>query len=188
MAISALYLKDKGRLKHDTLVITVMSNLGLWLMAKDHNLNLEKTAVGDRYVLERMKEVGASIGGEQSGHIIYLDENTTGDGLLSALHLLQAMVESGRTLSDLATAMNVLPQVLINAPVANNKKMRYLEFPEISQAITEAEQVFDGKGRVLIRPSGTEPLVRVMIEGEDQTLIQTKAQELADLIIRVMGD
>lgn len=129
-----------------------------------------------------MKEVGANLGGEQSGHIIFLDENTTGDGLLSALHLLEVMAETGRKLSDLASVMEVLPQALVNAKVPNHKKERYLEYPEIADAIDQLTKRFDGEGRVLIRPSGTEPLVRVMIEGKDQKMIEEEARKLADLI------
>ena len=137
-------------------------------------------------MLERMKEIGASLGGEQSGHIIFLDENTTGDGLLSALHLLQVMVETGKSLSELAGVMEVLPQALVNAKVANHKKDKYLEYPEIADAISELEKKFAGEGRVLIRPSGTEPLVRVMIEGKEQQVIQAEAVKLANLIQDVM--
>lgn len=137
-------------------------------MAEKNAIHMEKTKVGDRYVLERMKEIGASLGGEQSGHIIFLDENTTGDGLLSALHLLQVMVDTGKPLSELAKVMEVLPQALVNAKVANHKKEKYMEYPEIAAAIGKLEEKFAGEGRVLIRPSGTEPLVRVMIEGKDQ--------------------
>ena len=142
--------------------------------------------MGDRYVLERMKEIGASLGGEQSGHIIFLDENTTGDGLLSALHLLQVMVETGKPLSELAEVMEVLPQALVNAPVANHKKEKYMDYPEIRKAIEELEKKFAGEGRVLIRPSGTEPLVRVMIEGKNQEELQREAEKLAALIQDVM--
>ena len=151
-------------------------------MAKENQIDIEQTKVGDRYVLERMKEVGANLGGEQSGHIILLDENTTGDGLLSALHLLEVMVETGRKLSDLATVMDVLPQALINARVPNHKKESYMEYPEIASAIEQLTAKFDGQGRVLIRPSGTEPLVRVMIEGKDQQMIEEEAKKLAELI------
>ena len=133
-----------------------------------------------------MKEIGASLGGEQSGHIIFLDENTTGDGLLSALHLLQVMVDTGKDLSELAQVMEVLPQALVNAKVANHKKEKYLEYPEIESAIRQLEERFAGEGRVLIRPSGTEPLVRVMIEGKDQQIIQEEAQKLANLIQDIM--
>ena len=124
--------------------------------------------------------------GEQSGHIIFLDENTTGDGLLSALHLLQVMVETGKPLSELAQIMEVLPQALVNAKVANHKKEKYMEYPEIADAIQNLEEKFAGEGRVLIRPSGTEPLVRVMIEGKDQQVIQDEAQRLANLIQDIM--
>ncbi len=186
MAIVGNYLKGKGKLKKDTIVATVMSNLGFSLMCDKQGITLERTKVGDRYVLERMKEIGASLGGEQSGHIIFLDENTTGDGLLSALHLLQVMVETGKTLSELASIMEVLPQALVNAKVANHKKERYMEYPEIAAAIENLEARFAGEGRVLIRPSGTEPLVRVMIEGKDQQVIQQEAEKLAGLIQDIM--
>lgn len=186
MAIVGNFMKEKGTLKQDTIVVTVMSNLGFFLMAKDHDIKTEQTKVGDRYVLERMKEIGASLGGEQSGHVIFLDENTTGDGLLSALHLLQVMVETGKPLSELSTIMEELPQALVNAKVANHKKEHYLEYPEIAQAIKELENKFAGEGRVLIRPSGTEPLVRVMIEGKDKKQIQAEAEHLANLIQDIM--
>ena len=186
MAIVGNFMKSKGTLKKDTIVATVMSNLGFFLMAEKNGITMEKTKVGDRYVLERMKEIGASLGGEQSGHIIFLDENTTGDGLLSALHLLQVMVETGKPLSELAQIMEVLPQALVNAKVANHKKEKYMEYPEIADAIQNLEEKFAGEGRVLIRPSGTEPLVRVMIEGKDQQVIQEEAQRLASLIQDIM--
>ncbi len=186
MAIIGTYMKKKGTLKGDTIVATIMSNLGFSLSCEAHGITLERTAVGDRYVLERMKEIGASLGGEQSGHIIFLDENTTGDGLLSALHLLQVMVETRKPLSELAEVMEVLPQALVNAPVANHKKEKYMEYPEIRKAIEELEKKFAGEGRVLIRPSGTEPLVRVMIEGKNQEELQAEAEKLAALIQDVM--
>ena len=186
MAIVGNYMKGQGRLKHDTIVATVMSNLGFFLMGRKNGITIEQTKVGDRYVLERMKEIGASLGGEQSGHIIFLDENTTGDGLLSALHLLQVMVDTGKSLSELAGIMEVLPQALVNAKVADYKKDKYMEYPVIVEAIQDLEAKFEGNGRVLIRPSGTEPLVRVMIEGKDQQVIQQEAQKLANLIQDVM--
>jgi len=186
MAIVGNYLRAQGKLKHDTIVATVMSNLGFFLMAEKENLTIERTKVGDRYVLERMKEIGASLGGEQSGHVIFLDENTTGDGLLSALHLLQVMVETGKPLSELAQIMQVLPQALVNAKVANHKKDKYMEFPEIAEAIQNLEIKYAGEGRVLIRPSGTEPLVRVMIEGKDAEVIKEDAEVLAKLIQDIM--
>ena len=186
MAIIGNHMKSKGTLKDDTIVATVMSNLGFFLMGEKNGLKIEQTKVGDRYVLERMREIGSNLGGEQSGHIIFLDENTTGDGLLSALHLLQVMVETGKPLSELASIMEVLPQALVNAKVANHKKERYMEYPEIAKAIEELTAKFDGEGRVLIRPSGTEPLVRVMIEGKDQKQIEEEAKKLANLIQDVM--
>lgn len=186
MAIVGNHMKSKGALKDNTIVATVMSNLGFFLMGKEKGIHIEQTKVGDRYVLERMLEIGANLGGEQSGHIIFLDENTTGDGLLSALHLLQVMVETGKTLSELATVMTVLPQALVGAKVPNHKKNSYMEYAEIADAVERVSAKFAGEGRVLIRPSGTEPLVRVMIEGKDQELIEKEARELAELIQNVM--
>ena len=186
MAIIGNHLKNQGKLKHDTIVATVMSNLGFYLMAKEQGLTIEQTKVGDRYVLERMREIDASLGGEQSGHVIFLEENTTGDGLLSALHLLQVMVDTGKSLSELASIMQVMPQALINAKVPTHKKDKYMEYPEIAKAIEELEAKFAGEGRVLIRPSGTEPKVRVMIEGKDQKVIEQEARKLADLIQNTM--
>ncbi len=186
MAIVGNYMKTQGKLKLDTIVVTVMSNLGFFLMAEKNGITAEQTKVGDRYVLERMREIGASLGGEQSGHVIFLDENTTGDGLLSALHLLQVLVETGKPLSELAEIMEVLPQALVNAKVPNHKKDSYMEYPEIADAIAKLNDKFAGEGRVLIRPSGTEPLVRVMIEGKDQKLIEEEAKKLAELIQNCM--
>ena len=186
MAIVGNHMRQQGKLKGDTIVVTVMSNLGFFLMAEEKGIKAEQTKVGDRYVLERMREIGASLGGEQSGHVIFLDENTTGDGLLSALHLLQVLVETGKPLSELSQIMDVLPQALVNAKVPNHKKEKYMEYPEIAEAIGRLNNMFAGEGRVLIRPSGTEPLVRVMIEGKDQQLIEKEARKLADLIQNCM--
>ena len=166
MAICGNFLKENGKLAKDTIVVTVMTNLGFSLMGEKQGIHVEKTKVGDRYVLENMLENGYNLGGEQSGHVIFLDDNTTGDGLLSALHLLQVMVETKKKLSELAQIMEVLPQALVNAKVPNHKKESYMEYSEIAEAIGELEKKFAGEGRVLIRPSGTEPLVRVMIEGK----------------------
>ena len=186
MAIVGNHMKSKGELKDNTIVATVMSNLGFFLMGKEQGIHIEQTTVGDRYVLERMVQIGSNLGGEQSGHIIFLDENTTGDGLLSALHLLQVMVETGKKLSDLAGIMTVLPQALVGARVPNHKKDSYMEYTEIATAIKRVSEKFAEDGRVLIRPSGTEPLIRVMIEGKDQKLIEKEAKELAELIQNVM--
>ena len=186
MAIVGNHMKNQGKLKNNTIVATVMSNLGFFMMAEKNDIQVEQTKVGDRYVLERMREIGASLGGEQSGHVIFLDENTTGDGLLSALHLLQVMVETGQPLSELASIMEMMPQAQAGAKVANHKKDRYLDYPEIAKAIAEVSERFAGEGRVLIRPSGTEPLVRVMIEGKDQKQIEAEAKRLANLIQDIM--
>lgn len=186
MAIVGTHMRDQGKLKKDTIVATVMSNLGFFKMGEREHLQMEQTKVGDRYVLERMREIGASLGGEQSGHVIFLDENTTGDGLLSALHLLEVMVDTGKPLSELAKVMIVMPQALVNAKVPNHKKEKYMEYPEIAGAIDELNRKFAGEGRVLIRPSGTEPKVRVMIEGKDQRMIEEEAHKLADLIQNIM--
>ena len=186
MAIVGNHMKEQGKLKLDTIVATVMSNLGFFLMGDKNGIHIEQTKVGDRYVLERMREMGASLGGEQSGHIIFLDENTTGDGLLSALHLLQVVVETQKPLSELAKIMEVMPQALLNAKVPNHKKEHYMDYPEIADAIAALDKKFAGEGRVLIRPSGTEPLVRVMIEGKDQKMIEAEARKLADLIQNIM--
>lgn len=186
MAVCGHYLKQQGRLKDDTIVATIMSNLGFFIMGEEKGIKIEKTKVGDRYVMERMIEIGSNLGGEQSGHIIFLDKNTTGDGLLSALHLLEVIVDTKKPLSELASIMEVLPQALVNARVPSHKKERYMEYPEIAQAIEELEERFAGEGRVLIRPSGTEPLVRVMIEGKEKKVIKEEAKRLAELITRTM--
>ena len=186
MAIIGTHMKKKGELKNNTIVVTVMTNLGFLLMCKREGIKVDQTKVGDRYVLEHMREIDGSLGGEQSGHIIFLGENTTGDGLLSALHLLEVVKESGKPLSELAKVMEVLPQALCNATVPNHKKEKYLEYPEIKETIDKLEAKYAGEGRVLIRPSGTEPLVRVMIEGKDQAVIDEDAKSLADLIEKVV--
>lgn len=187
MAICGNYMKSKGTLNlKDTIVVTVMTNLGFTLMGQKEGIHVEKTKVGDRYVLENMRKNGYNIGGEQSGHVIFLDDNTTGDGLLSALHLLEVMVNTGKPLSELAEIMEVLPQALVNAKVPNHKKEKFMEYQEIADAVADVEKKFKGEGRVLIRPSGTEPLVRVMIEGKDQKVIDEEAKKLAELITRIM--
>lgn len=186
MAIVASHMMKQGKLKKNLVIATVMSNLGFFLMGKKQGIQIEQTKVGDRYVLERMREAGANLGGEQSGHIIFLDENTTGDGLLSALHLLEVMVETGKPLSELAKVMEVMPQALVNAKVPNHKKEHYMDYPEIAEAIEQLDRKFAGEGRVLIRPSGTEPMVRVMIEGKDKKQIDEEAGKLAELIQHIM--
>ncbi|EEH96485.1 phosphoglucosamine mutase [Clostridium tertium] len=183
LMLCAKHLKDLGKLKDDTLVVTVMSNLGLDIACKKENIKTIKTKVGDRYVLEEMVKDGYILGGEQSGHIIFLDYNTTGDGLVTALQVAAIRKRSGKTLSELAGIMKELPQVLVNAKVPNEKKNIYLEDEEIINEIKKIEEALHGAGRVLIRPSGTEPLVRVMLEGEDQEEIDKMAHGLADLIL-----
>jgi|BioPla2DNA2_1021312.scaffolds.fasta_scaffold13031_2 phosphoglucosamine mutase len=182
MAIIGLELKRKGELSKNTIVATVMSNLGFDIMAKREGLNIVKTKVGDRYVLENMLQNGYIFGGEQSGHIIFLEHNTTGDGLLTGVQLLDVLKSSKEKLSKLASVMQVLPQVLKNAKVKNENKAKYLEDEVICRMCKELEEEFKGEGRVLIRPSGTEPLVRVMIEGKDQDYITKKAIEMVKVI------
>ena len=182
LAIVSDYLKKEGKLKNDTIVATVMSNLGLKKYCQENGLNFVETNVGDRYVLENMLENGHNLGGEQSGHIIFLDYNPTGDGILTSLMLIEIILKSRKKASQLAQKIKIYPQVLINAKVPSDKKYAYKENEEIKAKIADIEKEFEGNGRVLIRPSGTEPLVRVMIEGENQEVITQKARELADLI------
>ena len=182
LAIISQNLRKKAKLKKDTIVATVMSNLGLNKYVKENELQLIQTKVGDRYVLEEMLKQGYNLGGEQSGHIILLDYNPTGDGILTSLMLIQTMLEENKKASELASIVKLYPQVLINAKVSSEKKYDYEKNEDIKQAIQKLETEFAGNGRVLIRPSGTEPLVRVMIEGEDQDYITQKAQDIVNLI------
>jgi phosphoglucosamine mutase len=165
-----------------------MSNLGFDIMAKKEGISLAKTKVGDRYVLEEMLDKGYVLGGEQSGHIIFLDYNTTGDGLLNAVQLLQVVKTSGKKPSELASIMQVLPQVIRNARVRNDNKNTYMQDEVIAKMCKELEAEFHGEGRVLIRPSGTEPLVRVMIEGKDLVYITERAEKLAKIIEERLGE
>ena len=182
LAIISSNLRKKGKLKKDTIVATVMSNLGLNKYAQKNNLQLIQTKVGDRYVLEEMLKNGYNLGGEQSGHVILLDYNPTGDGILTSLMLIQTMLEENKKASELASIIKLYPQVLVNAKVNADKKYDYEKDEDIKKAIENLEKEFAGNGRVLIRPSGTEPLVRVMIEGENQEYIAKRAKEIADLI------
>ena len=182
IAIISRYLKEKGRLSQDTIVATVMSNLGLHKYAEQSNLHLQQTQVGDRYVLEEMLKNGYNLGGEQSGHIILLDYNPTGDGILTSVMLIQAVLEANKKASEMAEIIKLYPQVLVNAKVNSEKKYDYDKNEKIQEAIKKLEKEFAGNGRVLIRPSGTEPLVRVMIEGENQQDITKKAKDMASLI------
>ena len=182
LAVLSNYFKKKGKLNKDTVVATVMSNLGLNKYAKQNDLNFVQTKVGDRYVLEEMLKNGYNLGGEQSGHVICLDYNPTGDGILTSLMLIRAILEEGKPASEVASIMKAYPQVLINAKVSSEKKYDFDKNEEIKSEIEKLEKEFNGNGRVLIRASGTEPLVRVMIEGEDTEYIEQRAKQIADLI------
>ena len=182
MAIISNYLKNKNKLSKNALVSTVMSNLGLKKYAEQNGIELKQTKVGDRYVLEEMLKEGYNLGGEQSGHVILLDYNPTGDGILTSLMLIQAILEENKTASEISKIIKLYPQVLINAKVNSEKKYDYDKNQEIKEEIKKLEEEFAGNGRVLIRASGTEPLVRVMIEGENYEFIRKKAQEIAKLI------
>ena len=182
MILSAVYLKKKNQLSNNTLVITVMTNIGLNVAAREHGINLETTDVGDRYVIEAMKKGEFNLGGEQSGHMIFSDYNTTGDGVLSSLMLSKIIMEEKKPLSELASIMSVYPQVLVNVEVKNEVKNKFMEVEEIKNEITRIEELMEGSGRVLIRPSGTQPLVRVMLEGKEEGQINELANNLANLI------
>ena len=182
IAIFAKFMKEKGTLKNNAAVVTVMSNMGFFKFCDENGIHCEKTKVGDRYVLENMLENDFIIGGEQSGHIIFREHATTGDGELSALKLLCVMKETGKPLSELADIMEVFPQVLLNVRVSDFGKARFPRDEEIKNAIQSAEKELGNDGRVLVRVSGTEPLVRVMIEGKDENKINTLAQEIAEVV------
>lgn len=182
IAIFGEYLKKRNKLKNNTIVSTIMSNLGLNKFAKEQDLDLKQTKVGDRYVLEEMLKNDYNLGGEQSGHIILLDYNPTGDGILTSLMLIQILLEENIKISKLCKIINKYPQVLINVKVNNDKKPLYKEDTEIQEEIKNLEAELQDNGRVIIRPSGTEPLIRVMIEGQNQKMIEEKATKLANLI------
>ena len=179
MAILAVAMKDRGRLFGDTLVATVMSNLGLHRAMADHGITVEQTSVGDRYVLERMTEAGFSLGGEQSGHVIMSDFATTGDGLLTGLHLAAEVARQRKPLSELAKVMTIFPQVLIN--VRGVERSRATD-PDVVAAAEKASAELGESGRVLLRPSGTELMVRVMVEATDHDTAQRVAEHLADVV------
>ncbi|MCX4828809.1 phosphoglucosamine mutase [Streptomyces sp. NBC_00006] len=185
MAVLALDMKERGVLRDDTLVATVMSNLGLKLAMEREGIDLVQTAVGDRYVLENMKENGFALGGEQSGHVIVLDHATTGDGTLTGLLLAARVAQTGRTLKDLASVMERLPQVLINVPDVD--KSRVTTSAELQTAVADAERELGATGRVLLRSSGTEPLVRVMVEAADIAQARSVAERLADVVKSALG-
>jgi phosphoglucosamine mutase len=183
MGLCSVVLKNQGMLNGNTLVSTVMSNVGLERYLETYDIKMLRTKVGDRYVVEAMKKGNYSFGGEQSGHIIFLDHNTTGDGILTALQVLSIIKKSDRPFSDLVSSIILFPQVLINVTVS--KKRDIQETPELMESIKAAEARLKG-GRILVRPSGTEPKIRVMVEGEDETMINKVAQELADTVKHFM--
>ena len=187
MIVCGMALREKGMLKNNTIVGTVMSNLGFFKALDELGIHYEKTAVGDRYVLENMLSNGYAIGGEQSGHIIFLDYNSTGDGLLSAVQLTMALRDSGMSMADFTSFIKIYPQVLVNAKIKNEYKTTYMDVPEIAVEIEKIEKKFAGNGRVLIRPSGTEPLVRVMLEGSDIDELKQDATNLAKLMEEKLG-
>ena len=183
MAILATSMRDSGRLKDDVLVATVMSNLGLHIAMRAADIDVHTTAVGDRYVLEELRNGGYSLGGEQSGHIVIPEIGTTGDGIATGLLLMERMAATGRRLADLAAIVTVLPQVLINVRVTD--KHAVAQADSVSNAVAEAEAELAGNGRVLLRPSGTEQLVRVMVEAGTSDAAQEIAQRIADIVAEV---
>ena len=185
IAALALDLHQCGQLKRHTLVGTVMSNFGLELAMAKAGISLVRTPVGDRYILERMMAEGYNLGGEQSGHLIFLDHNTTGDGLISALQVLSLMKRTGRPLSDLARCMTAVPQVLLGVPVKQKPDLSTL--PDVQSAIKAAEIKLNGTGRVLVRYSGTEPLLRIMVEGEQDAMIRSVADDLVGVVRTHLG-
>jgi phosphoglucosamine mutase len=180
MAILALGMQETGLLTEQTLVATVMSNLGLKLAMQDAGIKLVETRVGDRYVLEALRAGGFALGGEQSGHVVMPAHSTTGDGVLTGLHLLSRVAATGRTLAELAAVVNRLPQILINVPVAD--RAAAAEAADVTAAVSAAMSELDGSGRVLLRPSGTEQLVRVMVEAPTKELAGEVAERIATLV------
>lgn len=182
IAVCSKFMKKNNKLKNNTAVVTVMSNMGFFKFCEKNDINCVKTKVGDRYVLEEMVKNGYIIGGEQSGHIIFLDYATTGDGQMSAIQVLNVLKSTGKKISELASEMQVYPQVLINVRVSNFGKTRLDKDEEVQLAIREASEELGDTGRVLVRVSGTEPLVRVMLEGEDYNQIKSLAESIAKVI------
>jgi phosphoglucosamine mutase len=185
MLMCARHMKAQGRLNGNAIVATVMSNIGLEIALRDSGIALVRCPVGDKYVMEEMISRGISMGGEQSGHIIFSDHLFTGDGIATALNVLRTIADTGRELADLASELVSYPQVLVNVRVRERKALPSV--PEIAEAMQRIERRLDGQGRLLVRYSGTEPLVRVMIEGKDQQEIQGWAQEIADTIKQHLG-
>lgn len=187
ICICAKMMKDRKQLAGDIVTATVMSNIGFHKYINGMGCSVEVTGVGDRYVLESMLKTGSRIGGEQSGHIIFLNHTTTGDGILSSLQLLQAVLLSGRKPSELSDEIEIFPQVLRNARVKNENKSIFMDDSEVKEAVAKVEKEIEGSGRLLIRPSGTEPLVRVMLEGQDVEHITQLAESLADILTKRFG-
>ena len=187
MAISSLAMKNSKKLTNNTLVGTVMSNLGLVKFCEQYGIDFVATKVGDRYVLEKMLECNYKVGGEQSGHVIFKDFANTGDGELTSIQILNTMTKEGKKLSELANIMKRYPQVLINVNVKEEAKGQYENDGDVTEVIQKIETEMGGEGRVLIRPSGTEALIRVMIEGLDQKVIDKQAKEIADVIKKKFG-
>ena len=187
LAIIGMYLKKQGKLKNNSIVGTIMSNLGLIKFCKDNDINFVSTKVGDRYVLEEMLVNNYSIGGEQSGHTIFMEHANTGDGELTAIELLNVITGTNKSLNELSKVMKKYPQVLINTPVSNDKKNNFYTDNVIIEEIKKYEEKLNETGRIVIRPSGTEPLIRVMIEGENEKIIKEYAQKLADFIKEKMN-
>ncbi|MCL6471453.1 MAG: phosphoglucosamine mutase [Firmicutes bacterium] len=185
MAICAAHMKERGLLPKNTLVSTVMANLGFDIAMKKHGINVIKTKVGDRYVLEEMLKQGVSVGGEQSGHIIFLNHNTTGDGLITALQLASVMVETGKPLSELKKIMEKMPQVLVNVKVKRTDGWE--DIPSIKDSIAKAEAELSDRGRILVRASGTEPLIRVMVEADTETSAEFIANSVAGVVRQELG-
>jgi phosphoglucosamine mutase len=188
LAVCGLDMKGRGKLANDTIVATVMSNQGFEVFCRENNINMHRTEVGDRYVLEKMLADNLNFGGEQSGHIIFLEHSATGDGILTALQLLSVMARKNKPLSELAAAAETYPQILINAKVPNEKKYSWDKNDEIKKLQNEIESQLKNEGRILVRPSGTEPVVRVMIEGRDKTQIEDWAKCLANVIEKNLGN
>ncbi|MCD8096160.1 MAG: phosphoglucosamine mutase [Ruminococcus sp.] len=182
LAIFSKYFKQNGSLGKDTCVVTVMTNIGFYKFAEAEKIAAEKTAVGDRYVLERMLEGGFNLGGEQSGHVIMLDYSTTGDGELTGLKLLEIMAQSKKKASELAGEMESFPQVLVNVKITADKKGLWSKNQAVTEKIKEIEQLLGSDGRILVRESGTEPLVRIMLEGRDISQITELAEQTAEKV------
>lgn len=183
MGVNAIAMKQKGTLKKNTLVLTVMSNIGLKKAMKEHGIEVAETKVGDRYVLECMKENGYNIGGEQSGHVIFLDDNSTGDGMLTAIQTLNVIKASGKTMAQLAKEIAIYPQVLVNVIVDVKNRTAAMEDEDMWRVIREKEKTLGDNGRVLVRASGTEPLIRIMLEGKDGAQIRDMAVEIANVLV-----